>query len=200
MRVSILLLPMAVIAAEITPITQSVTSIPSLETPSLIQPVETAPISIQTAGPVYSPPSADDISEEELRKRQNAGQVNGALAAATVPTQVSPVTTYLAYGPNGIQTPAVFTQLFSAVPDQWDGPLSGNIGLGSITGQVGIVRTKAKRNFVAAATDAVKNIERRAKAKSASTNGGNGYGTPGKRLVVLTTAFSVIVPFILYTT
>ncbi|KAF1815217.1 hypothetical protein P152DRAFT_471836 [Eremomyces bilateralis CBS 781.70] len=45
---------------------------------------------------------------------------------------------------NGQKTwvPVVFTQTFAAVPDQWPGPAEGgSIGMGTLTGQIGVVRT-----------------------------------------------------------
>ena len=48
---------------------------------------------------------------------------------------------------NGVQqqVQVVYTQLFSAVPEQWDAPASGSLGLGTIKGEVGVVRTNVKR-------------------------------------------------------
>ena len=40
----------------------------------------------------------------------------------------------------------VYTQLFSAVPDQGFAPASGAIGLGNIRGEIGVVRTHQKRD------------------------------------------------------
>lgn len=36
----------------------------------------------------------------------------------------------------------VYTQTFPSVPDQWPSPSSGEIGLGTIQGQIGVVKTK----------------------------------------------------------
>lgn len=45
----------------------------------------------------------------------------------------------------------MFTQTFAAVPDQLPSPSSGSIGLGSVTGTVGAVRTdQAKKDNAAA--------------------------------------------------
>jgi len=68
----------------------------------------------------------------ELREIVNAAPQ----AQPTDVSQVSPVTT--------IQVgaiPVVYTQLFSAVPSQGPAPLSGQIGLGTLTGQVGAEKT-----------------------------------------------------------
>ena len=48
---------------------------------------------------------------------------------------------------NGVaqQVEVVYTQLFSAVPDQGLAPASGSIGLGTIQGEIGVVRTGRKR-------------------------------------------------------
>ena len=52
----------------------------------------------------------------------------------------------------------VYTQLFSAVPDQGEAPGVGSIGLGTIQGQVGVVRTAVKREAEPEPTE-VANIE-----------------------------------------
>jgi hypothetical protein len=76
--------------------------------------------------------------------------VTGAPAAqATDPTQISPITTYQANQMvNGVaqQVDVVYTQLFSIPPDQGAAPASGAIGLGTIQGEVGVVKTAAKRD------------------------------------------------------
>ena len=48
---------------------------------------------------------------------------------------------------NGVaqQLEVVYTQLFSAVPDQGDAPAIGSIGLGTIQGEVGGIKTANKR-------------------------------------------------------
>lgn len=49
---------------------------------------------------------------------------------------------------NGVeqQVELAYTQLFSAVPDQGLAPASGSIGLGTIQGQIGVVKTGRKRD------------------------------------------------------
>jgi hypothetical protein len=42
----------------------------------------------------------------------------------------------------GVQQPVVYTQTFPAIPDQWPSPVAGSIGLGTIVGTVGAVRSK----------------------------------------------------------
>lgn len=44
----------------------------------------------------------------------------------------------------GQQVPVVYSQAFSEVPDQWPGPSSGQIGLGTIKGTVGVVKSNDK--------------------------------------------------------
>lgn len=39
-----------------------------------------------------------------------------------------------------------YTQTFPVVPDQWPEPSPGTIGLGTIQGEVGEVKTKSKRD------------------------------------------------------
>ena len=65
------------------------------------------------------------------------------------PIQVSPVTTVLVNAVvNGVnqQIQEVYTQLFSLVPDQGFAPAAGEIGLGTIKGEIGVVKTRAKRS------------------------------------------------------
>lgn len=76
-------------------------------------------------------------------KRQVTGQ--GAAATTTAVTQVSPVTTYYANSYiNGVATrvAVVYTQTFAAIPDQWPTYTAGEIGLGTLTGTIGVVKTK----------------------------------------------------------
>jgi len=60
--------------------------------------------------------------------------------------QVSPITTYLAnkeVAPGSFaQVPVVYTQTFNPVPDPWPAAVPGTIGLGTIVGTVGQVRSK----------------------------------------------------------
>ena len=67
------------------------------------------------------------------------------VAATEVPGQVSPITTIqIGYVKNGayIQTQEVYTQTFATPPDQWPGPTAGSIGLGTIVGTIGVVKSK----------------------------------------------------------
>lgn len=90
-------------------------------------------------------PEADP--EHDLLRRE---VVTGAAAAQpTAGGQVSPITTIQVNEiVNGVaqQVQVVYTQLFSAVPDQGFAPASGSIGLGTIQGQIGVVKTARKRD------------------------------------------------------
>jgi hypothetical protein len=99
----------------------------------------------------------------QIEARQAAGGVGGGVAApkATVPTQVPTVTTF---GLSGKQI--VYTQLFSDVPEQWPTPSSGKIGLGTITGQIGVVKTNAA---------SVENLRARGAGAAAVGAGVGGY-------------------------
>jgi len=80
----------------------------------------------------------------DLRKRQG-NVVATNVAPVTQPTQMSPVTVYNMNDGKA----RTFTQLFVATLDQWPSPSAGAIGLGTITGQVGVVKTKGqKRDLV----------------------------------------------------
>lgn len=80
----------------------------------------------------------------DLRKRQGGIAATNAPVATTVATQMSPVTTY---GPDRGWPAVVYSQAFVAVPDQWPSPVAGTIGLGTIQGEVGVVKTSSKRDI-----------------------------------------------------
>lgn len=101
--------------------------------------------------PIFSAASQvlDEVNNHfrvDLIKRQGGAPI-AAPAATTVPTQLSPITTYSSNGVSGI-----YTQTFAAVPDQWPSPEAGTIGLGTISGQVGVVKTASKRSVQAQPT------------------------------------------------
>jgi hypothetical protein len=76
---------------------------------------------------------------ESLEIRQNAAVGGGGVAPPQIiPTQMPTVTVY---DPRNGKPMVTYTQLFSAVPVQWDAPKQGVMGLGTLTGSVGAVRT-----------------------------------------------------------
>jgi len=58
------------------------------------------------------------------------------------------------------QVEVVYTQTFAPVPDQGVAPGVGSIGLGTIQGEIGVVKTKKKRDEMPMAT-AMAEVERR---------------------------------------
>jgi hypothetical protein len=111
----------------------------------------TTPFSTPTPTPSSSPdeynilPYLDPFYPPDLKKRQGAP----AAAPAAQPTainQISPVTTYFVnseVAPGSFaQVPVVYTQTFPPVPDQWPAAGAGTIGLGTIAGTVGVVKSK----------------------------------------------------------
>lgn len=87
--------------------------------------------------PVLDPNIIPDL------KRQVTGQ--GVGVAATAIGQISPITTYYANSMKdgtAVQVPVVYTQTFAPVPDQWPSATAGEIGLGTIQGTVGVVKSK----------------------------------------------------------
>ncbi|KIW21060.1 hypothetical protein PV08_01639 [Exophiala spinifera] len=87
--------------------------------------------------PVLDPNMIPDL------KRQVTGQ--GQAEAATALSQISPVTTYYANSMvdgTAVQVPVVYTQTFARIPDQWPLPTAGSIGLGTIQGTIGVVKSK----------------------------------------------------------
>ncbi|KIX04467.1 uncharacterized protein Z518_05335 [Rhinocladiella mackenziei CBS 650.93] len=91
-------------------------------------------------------------------KRQVTGQ--GAAAAATEISQISPITTYMVneyQDGTPVQVPVVYTQTFAPVPDQWPSATAGEIGLGTIQGTIGVVKTKRSLPTQAPLGDGVAN-------------------------------------------
>ena len=70
-----------------------------------------------------------------------------AAAATTIAKPPNPVTTeWIPSAVNPTSTPyvaVVYTQTFASVPNQLPSAASGSVGLGTITGQVGIMHTTA---------------------------------------------------------
>lgn len=152
------LLP-TIIAAEVIVSLPQITQPP---TPSRTTESEQVP-SISTVPTTFMPPTpphawdpivsgASKVLEEieehlhiDLRKRQGGAAITAAPAAAatTVPTQMPAITTYDLRDGKPLR---VYTQIFPAVPDQWPSPSAGTIGLGTIQGQIGVVKTISKRN------------------------------------------------------
>ena len=85
----------------------------------------------------------EDSDSRPIELRQNGGAVGGGApgAPALPPNQVSPITTIYI---GSVQV--IYTQLFSAVPSQGPGPMSGSIGMGTLTGAVGVVKTSEAKN------------------------------------------------------
>ncbi|MCJ1334405.1 hypothetical protein MMC10_011114 [Thelotrema lepadinum] len=83
-----------------------------------------------------SPPQ----DNEDLKKRQQGGVGGGGgVPPASIPTQMSPVTVY-----NDGSVAVTYTQLFSPTPVPWPGPsTNGAIGMGTLTGTYGVVKTQA---------------------------------------------------------
>lgn len=109
--------------------------------------------------------SADYILDEmnehlhvDLRKRQGGVAATNLPQATTIATQMSPITTY---GPKNGWPQSIYTQLFVAVPDQWPSPQAGTVGLGSIQGQIGVVKTHSKRYIPSQPTGQVLRIKGR---------------------------------------
>jgi Killer toxin-resistance protein 1 len=122
-----------------------------------------SPISTLTwlASPTNRADLQADLEHDLLRREVVTG---AAPAQPTGGSQVSPITTIgLNEIVNGVaqQVQVVYTQLFSAVPDQGFAPASGSIGLGTIQGQIGVVKTARKRDANPRPTEiAYANVER----------------------------------------
>jgi hypothetical protein len=120
-------------------------------TVATLQPPETTIHASPASTPASSLPTSSDSPsdqspEPELKPRQ--AQVTAPAAAIPDnPLQISPITTYeIDQVPPGggapVRVPVVYTQTFADVPDQWPAAGVGSIGMGSIQGQIGVVKTK----------------------------------------------------------
>lgn len=102
----------------------------------------------------------EDHLHVDLRKRQGGAAITAApVGAATAATQMSPTTTYfMNSNVNGaeVQASFVYIQSFDGVPDQWDSASAGTIGLGTIQGTVGVLKSNSKRGFEETATNAAR--------------------------------------------
>lgn len=165
--VSILLPSMATATMITAAPSQTTSSIPtistslSIPTENVTPPISTTPLSFiptptfDIFDPIISGVNhiANEINEHlhiDLRKRQGGAAVAATNPAVTAPTQMPSVTNYQMY--DGVAR--VYTQTFKAIPEQWPSPSAGSIGLGTITGQVGVVKTVSKRGFDAVPTGA----------------------------------------------
>jgi hypothetical protein len=147
---------------------------------------------ISTITRVAAPTNNADLEagpDHDLLRREI---VTGAAAPQpTDGTQISPLTTYQVYQQvNGVaqQVEVVYTQLFSAVPDQGLAPGSGSIGLGTIQGQIGVVKTARKRDAKPQPTEiAHVKVERRSPAAKVDAN------SAGSALALLVAITAMIV-------
>lgn len=152
------------------PMPMNALPIPSQSTPPLVPSISTIPASFYSTTTIPHGwnnvlSAADYLLEElnehlhiDLRKRQGVAPAGAPQAATSVVTQMSPVTTY---GPQWGWPSEVYTQLFVAVPDQWSSASAGTIGLGTIQGTVGVVKTNSKRYAVPEPTAQVIRIKGR---------------------------------------
>lgn len=84
-------------------------------------------------------------STVHLEIRQGVPVTAAPVAVTLIPGQVSPITTVqIGYVKDGayVQIQEVYTQTFAPTPDQWPAATQGAIGLGTLTGEVGVVKSK----------------------------------------------------------
>jgi hypothetical protein len=125
---------------------------PSAPSISTVPTLTTIPIPANpTASADADAESHIPLHEQFLRwvKRQGGAPVaNPGVAQPTAITQVSPVTT-LTMMSKGQDIKVVYTQTFAKTAlDPWPSPSSGEIGLGTIQGQVGQVKSKREEASV----------------------------------------------------
>ena len=90
------------------------------------------------AGAGVQPPAAPVVPGAAPAAAGGVGGGGPAQAQPGNPAQLSPITTYEIDGKQ-----FVYTQTFAPTPDPWDPPQTGSVGLGTLTGTVGAVKTAA---------------------------------------------------------
>jgi Killer toxin-resistance protein 1 len=135
-----------------------------MPTPAL-DPLSWLPISTILPSNFHHNNGDDDDDAAHLDLREIADNPAGA-AQPAIPTQVSPVTTLMLWqtaapGAAPQQVQVVYTQVFASVPDQWEGPQQGEVGMGTIKGTVGVVKTNNNDKRDARPTMAAPGAERR---------------------------------------
>ena len=91
------------------------------------------------------PTAADTPTSSTAHLEIRQGAVVTAPPAVAVPGQVSPITTVQIGEIKGgvyVQVEQVYTQTFALPVDQWPAATQGSIGLGTIQGEIGVVKTK----------------------------------------------------------
>ncbi|KAK4988229.1 hypothetical protein LTR50_004055 [Elasticomyces elasticus] len=101
-----------------------------------------APAAVTAAPELVGSPKAD------LGPREIITNPVPAPAPSQYPTVTTAwIETVLPGGKITTWVQVVYTQTFAAVPDQLPSPASGNVGLGTLTGTVGAVRTGESRKY-----------------------------------------------------
>ncbi|KAL1999278.1 hypothetical protein VTN02DRAFT_4737 [Thermoascus thermophilus] len=141
----LLALSAAAYAADVSSNTLSASHSDSAPASSLVTPPPALP------GSPELPPSENPTDSERLEARE---VVKGAPPAVpTEITQVDSVTTIWEPTRNKAgdvyYAPVTYTQTFASVPDQWPQPSSGSIGLGTLTGKIGVTKTIEARDAAA---------------------------------------------------
>ncbi|KAL1987011.1 hypothetical protein VTN96DRAFT_5167 [Rasamsonia emersonii] len=120
----------------------STAAVAAEEVPSNAEPgaVSTTGSSLVTPPPLPPQSNQDEGALEAREIVQNPGA-----APATTATQMNPTTTIwqettLKDG-EVVTAPVTYVQTFAKVPDQWPSPSSGSIGLGTLSGKIGVTST-----------------------------------------------------------
>lgn len=114
---------------------------------SLSLPSSTRSYDALTTNAAYSYLLDDHDFDHELRKRQGGVAVSNPIPPPTVAVQMPSVTAYNIWGGPQI----VYTQTFTPHPDPWPAASPGTVGLGTIQGQIGVVKS-SKRDVAPQAT------------------------------------------------
>jgi hypothetical protein len=113
------------------------------EVPSNAQPG--AAVSVTRSSLVTPPPLPPQLHQNEGALEAREIIQNPGAAPPSSATQANPTTTLwegttLANG-EVVTVPVTYIQTFAPIPNQWPSPSSGSIGLGSLSGQLGVTST-----------------------------------------------------------
>ncbi|GAB7339558.1 hypothetical protein MBLNU457_6167t1 [Dothideomycetes sp. NU457] len=136
-------------------LTQNTMTLPS---EVLATPVPAQALLIEQSQPTQTPSTFSTSVIPSTTNSLDRRQAPADVVATTQVQQVNPVTTEwpATVLPNGQTTwlPVVFTQHFSSVPDQLPSAASGSIGMGTVTGVTGAVKTGKAASGAAASVAA----------------------------------------------
>ncbi|KAK4995761.1 hypothetical protein LTR60_007884 [Cryomyces antarcticus] len=122
--------------------------------PAQTEPATPTEVLLEDTNLLQATAPVEAFANLDLREIVTAPAAAQPATTINAATQVPPITT--AWLPTKIGTqvtylPVVYTQTFVGVPSQGAGPLAGSVGMGTLTGTVGAVRTGEAKTLTSAA-------------------------------------------------